>query len=115
MFLLGWKWIRSEAIEDPGVKLAGFLLLGASLAAGLSEGPRLHVFGLPASGLVGMLIAHSLINALNLAGAVLVTVTGLIVSVYLVSTFTLSKLPGLAFRSAGPVAGAHRARRCLVR
>jgi S-DNA-T family DNA segregation ATPase FtsK/SpoIIIE len=92
MFLLGWKWIRSEAIEDPGVKLAGFLLLGASLAAGLSEGPRLRVFGLPASGLVGMLLAHALINALNLAGAVLVTLTGMIVSVYLVSTFTLSKL-----------------------
>ena len=26
-FLLGWKWIRSEMIEDPGVKLTGFILL----------------------------------------------------------------------------------------
>ena len=92
VFLLGWKWIRSEAIEDPGVKLAGFLLLGGSLSAGLAEGPSLHVLGLPASGVVGMLLADSLVAALNRAGAVLLTLTAFIVSVYLVSTFTLSKL-----------------------
>ena len=92
VFLLGWKWIRSEAIEDPGVKLAGFLLLGASFSAGLAQGPSLHVFGLRSSGVVGMLLARSLVAALNRGGAVLVTLTALIVSVYLVSTFTLSKL-----------------------
>jgi len=92
-FLLGWKWIRSEAIDSPAVKLAGFILLGSSLSAGLGELPGLHVFGLPASGVVGMLAAHWLAAALNKAGAALVTITGMIVSVYLVSTFTLSKLP----------------------
>jgi len=92
VFVLGWKWIRSEAIEDPGVKLTGFLLLGAGFSAGLAEGPSLHVFGLPASGVVGMLLARSLVAALNRGGAVLVTLTALIVSVYLVSTFTLAKL-----------------------
>jgi len=39
-----------------------------------------------------MLAAHWLAAALNKAGAVLITVTGMIVSVYLASTFTLSKL-----------------------
>jgi S-DNA-T family DNA segregation ATPase FtsK/SpoIIIE len=91
-FLLGWKWIRSETIEDPGVKLTGFILLGCSVAAAMGEAPRLHVFGLPASGLIGMLLAHALVGALNSAGAVLVTLTALIVSVYLVSTFTLARL-----------------------
>jgi DNA segregation ATPase FtsK/SpoIIIE, S-DNA-T family len=91
-FLLGWKWIRSEAIDSPGVKLTGFILLGSSVCAGLGEWSSMHVFGLPASGVVGMLVAHWLLAALNKAGAVLVTLTGLIVSVYLVSTFTLSKL-----------------------
>jgi S-DNA-T family DNA segregation ATPase FtsK/SpoIIIE len=91
-FFLGWKWIRSEAMDSPGVKLTGFMLLGSSVCAGLGEWPRLHVFGLPASGVVGMLVAHWLVAALNRAGAVLVTLTGLIVSVYLVSTFTLSKV-----------------------
>jgi S-DNA-T family DNA segregation ATPase FtsK/SpoIIIE len=91
-FLLGWKWIRSEPIEAPGVKLAGFILLGFSVTAGLGEGTGLRLFGLPASGVVGMLLAHSLVTGLNGTGAVLVTLTAMIVSVYLVSTFTLSKL-----------------------
>jgi S-DNA-T family DNA segregation ATPase FtsK/SpoIIIE len=91
-FLLGWKWIRSETIEAPAVKLIGFILLGLSLCAGLGEAPALHVFGLPASGVAGMLLAHALVAALNGVGAVIVTLTAMIVSVYLVSTFTLSKL-----------------------
>ncbi|HLN02901.1 MAG TPA: DNA translocase FtsK 4TM domain-containing protein [Bryobacteraceae bacterium] len=94
VFVLGWKWIRSDTIVDPGVKLAGFLMLGSSLCAVLGEGPEFHVFGLPASGLVGMLLAHALVAALNRAGAVLVTLTVMVVSVYLVSTFTLSMLQG---------------------
>jgi len=104
VFVLGWKWIRSEAIVDPGVKLAGFLLLGASLSAGLGEGPEVHIFGLPVSGLVGMLLAHALIQGLNRAGAVLVTLTAMVVSVYLVSTFTLSVLQAWL---AAPMAWLH--------
>jgi S-DNA-T family DNA segregation ATPase FtsK/SpoIIIE len=92
VFVLGWKWIRSDAIVDPGVKLAGFLLLGSSVCAMLGEVPEIRIFGLPASGLVGMLLAHALVAALNRVGAVLVTLTVMIVSVYLVSTFTLSML-----------------------
>lgn len=92
VFVLGWKWIRSDTIVDPGVKLAGFLLLGSSLCAAFGEAPEIHAFGLPASGLVGMLLAHALVAALNRAGAVLVTLTVMIVSIYLVSTFTLSML-----------------------
>ena len=76
VFTLGWKWIRSDTIVDPGVKLSGFLMLGSSVCAVLGEGPEFHVFGLPASGLVGMLLAHALIAALNRAGAVLVTLDG---------------------------------------
>jgi len=100
-FLLGWKWIRSETIEDPGVKLAGFILLGCSVAAAMGQMPRMRVFGLPASGVIGMLMAHALVGALNSAGAVLVALTALIVSVYLVSTFTLASLQDWF---AGPIA-----------
>jgi len=100
-FLLGWKWIRSDVIEDPGVKLTGFILLGCSIAAAMGQTPRLQVFGLPASGLIGMLLAHALVGALNSAGAMLITLTTLIVSVYLVSTFTLARLEDWF---AGPIA-----------
>ena len=92
VFVLGWKWIRSDTIVDPGVKLSGFLMLASSLCAALGEGPEFHVFGLPASGLVGMLLSHGLVAALNRPGAMLVTLTAMVVSIYLVSTFTLSVL-----------------------
>jgi S-DNA-T family DNA segregation ATPase FtsK/SpoIIIE len=91
-FLLGWRWIRSEAIDSPGVKLAGFMLMGASLSAGLGQMTGLHVFGVPAGGVFGMLLAQSLTSALNRTGAALTTLTAVIVSVYLASTFTLSNL-----------------------
>ncbi|PYT20767.1 MAG: hypothetical protein DMG58_33400, partial [Acidobacteria bacterium] len=48
-----------------------------------------------------MLLAHALVGALNSAGAVLVTLTTLIVSVYLVSTFSLARLEDWF---AGPIA-----------
>ena len=101
VFVLGWRWIRSDAIVDPGVKLAGFLLLASSVCALLGELPEVHMFGLPASGLVGMLLAHALVGALNRAGAALVTLTVMVVSVYLVSTFTLAMVQGWL---AAPVA-----------
>ena len=48
-----------------------------------------------------MLLAQYLMHALNPTGAILLTITTLIVSVYLVSTFTVSKLAGWF---AGPIA-----------
>ena len=123
VFVLGWKWIRSDTIVDPGVKFSGFLLLGSSLCAALGEAPRFHVFGLPASGLVGMLLAQATVAALNRVGAVLVTLTVMVVSIYLVSTFTLSVLQAWLSAIAwlqGPLAGirdwlAERRRRRIER
>ena len=91
-FLLGWKWIRSESIESPGVKLAGFALLGFSTCAAFEQMPRMTILGLPASGLSGMIIGRTLVATMNRAGAAILTATALVVSIYLVSKFTLSKL-----------------------
>ena len=92
IFLLGWKWIRSDEIKDPGVKLFGFVLLGLSAGAAVNMGPKWSFFGLPAGGLVGGMVADWLSQALNFSGATILTLTSLIVSLYLVSTFTLAKL-----------------------
>src|SRR5277367_1317533 len=35
-FALGWKWLRSEPIEEPGVKILGWVLLFLSLSAASS-------------------------------------------------------------------------------
>jgi S-DNA-T family DNA segregation ATPase FtsK/SpoIIIE len=92
-FLLAWKWIRSEELQAGAVKILGSVLLTLSACAALSFAP-LRLFGgaIPVGGTLGFALASYLVGLLNLAGAIVVTATAVIVSVYLVSTFTLSKL-----------------------
>jgi S-DNA-T family DNA segregation ATPase FtsK/SpoIIIE len=92
-FLLAWKWIRSDDIAAGGVKLVGSILLTLALAAGFSFAP-LHLFGgmIPIGGTFGLALARYLVDGLNITGALLVTLTTIVISVYLVSTFTLAKL-----------------------
>jgi S-DNA-T family DNA segregation ATPase FtsK/SpoIIIE len=96
LFILAWKWLRSEEVEAGAIKLSGTVLLVLSLTAAVSFAPRLTLYSgaIPIGGLAGMLLAHYLMHALNPTGAILLTMTTLIVSVYLVSTFTMSKLAG---------------------
>ncbi|MCU1327972.1 MAG: translocase FtsK, partial [Bryobacterales bacterium] len=93
-FGLGWKWIRSEAIEAPGIKMAGSALLLGSAAglAALLPDWRLFENTITTGGAAGFLIASSMLPALNLAGTIVVLATTFIVSVYIVSTFTLAAL-----------------------
>ncbi len=92
-FVLAWKWIRSEDLSSGGVKAAGVLLLAASICAGLSFLPlRLFSGTVLIGGTFGLVLAQSLLHALNLAGALVAVFTVLILSVYLVSTFSVSKL-----------------------
>jgi S-DNA-T family DNA segregation ATPase FtsK/SpoIIIE len=101
-FLLAWKWIRSEELQAGGVKVFGSILLTLGISAGLSFAP-VHLFGgaIHIGGTFGLILATYLVDSLNVAGALLATLTTLIVSVYLVSTFTLAKLAGWL---AGPTA-----------
>ncbi len=96
IFALGWKWIRSEAVEAPIVKLLGSAAMVASAcgAAALLPEWRLFDHTILLGGTAGFLIADSLTHALNPAGAAVVLATALVISVYLVSSFTLAKLRG---------------------
>jgi S-DNA-T family DNA segregation ATPase FtsK/SpoIIIE len=102
-FYLGWKWMRSEDIEAPVIKLSGctLLFLSLSAAAGLAPDYRIFAKSIPLGGATGTVLADILRGMLNLAGAVIATATGLVVSIYLVSAFTLDKL---AFLFTAPVA-----------
>ena len=93
VFLLSWKWIRSEPVEAGGVKVLGSLLLAFSLCS-LGSFLPLRVFGgtVPIGGALGLALARYLVDSLNLAGALVATGTAAIVSIYLVSTFTIDKL-----------------------
>ncbi|MBI3679669.1 MAG: DNA translocase FtsK [Acidobacteria bacterium] len=90
---LGLKWIRSRPIELPLVRASGFTLLLLGLCTALSLLPLVRPFSgvLPAGGMVGVLLADSLVGMLNTTGAALLTGTCLFVSLYLVSSFSLAK------------------------
>ncbi|MBL8221528.1 MAG: DNA translocase FtsK [Bryobacterales bacterium] len=92
---LGWKWVRSKPIQVPFVKAFGFsiLILGSCTSFALIPGLRPFDGVLPAGGLAGVLMADLLVGALNTTGAALLTATSMFVSLYLVSSFSLAKLP----------------------
>ena len=96
LFGLAWKWVRSEEVEAGAFKLCGTVLLLLSLTAAVSFAPKLTLFGgtIPLGGVLGIVLAHYLVHSLNATGAILLTITTLVVSVYLVSTFTMAKLAG---------------------
>ena len=96
MFGLGWKWIRSEVLIAPSAKILGSATLVMSVcgAAALLPDWRLFDRTIMPGGAVGFLVAGSLRHSLNLAGAAVILVTSLIVSIYLVSAFSLASLEG---------------------
>jgi DNA segregation ATPase FtsK/SpoIIIE, S-DNA-T family len=105
ILLLGWKWIRSSPIQAPIAKTVGaFMLVGATCAAFGLTGWKPISDAIPAGGLAGSLIADNLVSSLNLMGAWLFTAAAWIVSIYLVSTFEVSRL---ALWFSGPIAWSH--------
>jgi S-DNA-T family DNA segregation ATPase FtsK/SpoIIIE len=102
-FVLGWKWMRSEDVEAPLIKLMGFALLFLSACAAAGLAPEFRVFekAIPLGGATGLVVADLLKAALNRTGAIVVTATSLIVALYLVSKFSLDVLAGWV---RGPVA-----------
>src|SRR5581483_8446991 len=105
ILLLGWKWIQSSPIATPSAKTFGaMLLLGSTCAAlGMAISWRPIAGVIPAGGLLGAILADYLLASMNFMGAALFTGACWVVSIYLVSTFEMSRLP-LWFR--GPIAWA---------
>ncbi len=94
ILLLAWKWMQSKPIEAPGVKVAGAVLfvLGACTCFSLAPGARAFSGSIPAGGVFGMIFADMLVFYLNFTGAALLTATVLVVSLYLISTFSVAIL-----------------------
>jgi DNA segregation ATPase FtsK/SpoIIIE, S-DNA-T family len=92
LWILAWRWVRSEEIKSPAIKLTGSLMLFVGTCAALSIGPSWHPVGgaFSAGGVLGLLLADTLMASLNLTGTVLVTAICLILSVYLISTFSMA-------------------------
>lgn len=92
--LLAWQWMQSREIESPGVKVAGGAMFLLGIATALSLSPSLRAFGgtIPAGGLIGLLLADGLVALMNFTGAALFTAVCLLVSLYLISTFSMAVL-----------------------
>jgi DNA segregation ATPase FtsK/SpoIIIE, S-DNA-T family len=103
LFMLGLKWIWSSEIHTPWVRVGGACLWVMSTGAALGMIPGWRPFGgaIPAGGLAGVVLADFLTANMNLVGAVIFTLCCWIVSLYLVSTFEVSRLKGWL---AGPAA-----------
>jgi S-DNA-T family DNA segregation ATPase FtsK/SpoIIIE len=92
MFLLSWKWIRSEGLEGGMAKVVGSVILTMGASAGLAFLPwRMFGGAISLGGMSGYLLARYLLGTLNLAGAIVAILTSVVVAVYLVSSFTLAK------------------------
>jgi S-DNA-T family DNA segregation ATPase FtsK/SpoIIIE len=91
-FVLSWKWIRSDELDAGAVRIFGSVLLTLGVCAALSFLPLRLGGTIPIGGTLGLALANYLVESLNLAGALLATATAVVVSVYLVSTFTLARL-----------------------
>jgi DNA segregation ATPase FtsK/SpoIIIE, S-DNA-T family len=92
LWLLAWKWIRSADIQAAGVKVFGAAVLFLSTSTALSIRPFLRPWNgaFSAGGVVGILIADSLVSSLNVMGTVLFTGICLILSLYLISRFSMA-------------------------
>lgn len=92
---LSWKWIRSSPIDTQWAKIGGAALLGFSGCSMLSMGNDwgVQAASVSAGGVLGSIFASWLLGAFNLTGAVLVCSTLLLMSLYLISTFSLHRLP----------------------
>ncbi len=103
IFWLSLKLIWSSTIDSAGAKLCGAaMLIGATCTAlGLFSDWRPIAGVIPAGGLAGSVLADSLVGSMNLTGAILVTAACWVCSLYLISTFEMSRVPGW-FR--GPIA-----------
>jgi S-DNA-T family DNA segregation ATPase FtsK/SpoIIIE len=102
--MLGWKWIRSRAIDSQWATITGYVLLLMSLPSLLSLSHFPEVRGaVPAGGLLGTVVSHGLQSGFNFWGAVLVALAILIVALFLTTSFSFSGAHAWASSHNGPL------------
>jgi DNA segregation ATPase FtsK/SpoIIIE, S-DNA-T family len=94
LVMLSWKWLRSEPIESQFIKVIGACSLVTAVCTAFSLGPPWRPFAgtIAPGGLIGVFMADYLTSELNATGAIIATAAAGILSLYLVSTFSLGML-----------------------
>ncbi len=106
LWVLGWKWMRSEEISAPVIRVAGSAALVMSIAAGLDLTISWRPWGgaISCGGLAGTLAGDWLVSLANPLGAVLLAFATAILSLYLISSFSVLSLERWF---AGPIRAFH--------
>jgi S-DNA-T family DNA segregation ATPase FtsK/SpoIIIE len=92
--MLGWKWLRSSAIESPWFRICGSFALWFSVSTACGLAPRHLLIGetiLP-SGLTGMILADFLKARFDVAGSAIITAAAAVIAIYFATTFEVSTL-----------------------
>jgi S-DNA-T family DNA segregation ATPase FtsK/SpoIIIE len=101
---LGYRWVRSRAIDSQVATLVGYGMLLLSLPSLLSLWHVPEIRGaLPSGGLLGTLLSHGLRTELNLPGANVVAIALLVVALFLTTRFSFSGAHAWASGAKGPI------------
>jgi DNA segregation ATPase FtsK/SpoIIIE, S-DNA-T family len=104
LIVVGWRWLRSRAIDSQVATLLGYGLLLLSLPALLSLMPFPAVRGaIPAGGFLGTLIAGSLRTGFNVTGAYVVAFAVFLTSVFMTTSFSFAGTHAWAKSPTGPL------------
>ncbi len=109
ILVLGWRWLRSRAIDSQVATVVGFALLLLSLPTLLSLWHVWDVRGaVPPGGLLGELFSSGLRTGFNLWGANLVTVALLVTALFMTTRFSFSGAHVWASGPNGPIGKVER-------
>jgi S-DNA-T family DNA segregation ATPase FtsK/SpoIIIE len=109
ILVLGWRWLRSRAIDSQVATVVGFGLLLLSLPTLLSLWHVWDVRGaVPPGGLLGELFSSGLRSGFNLWGANLVTVALLVTALFMTTRFSFSGAHAWASGPNGPIGKVER-------
>jgi DNA segregation ATPase FtsK/SpoIIIE, S-DNA-T family len=104
ILVLGWRWLRSRAIDSQVATLIGYTLLLLSLPSLLSLWHAPEIRGaLPPGGLLGSVISNELQSGFNMWGANLVVIAILITALFMTTRFSFSGAHAWAHSSKGPL------------
>jgi S-DNA-T family DNA segregation ATPase FtsK/SpoIIIE len=94
MVMLGARWFRSRAVQNPIAKTLGgiWLLMFVPALLAILPGHIRWMGAIPIEGLAGRIVGDVLIRYLNVAGAYIVCTTVLAVALYLTTAFSFAAI-----------------------
>ena len=102
--ILGYRWIRSRAVDSQWATIVGYALLLLSLPSLLSLIHFPEVRGsIPAGGLLGGVVSNGLKSGFNFGGAIVVALALMVVALFLTTRFSFSGAHAWASSSKGPL------------